>query len=165
MGKSMENLQCHRIYIQHIWRYGSRFLTPISGCSIRVYLILSSWYKNPSKQLETLVSYVIPYCETSPTQIDIWEFAPSHRCRFPDNFLLLWAPARCAWWFDGFAEGRNPWIWKTSHLLRRTSSCWQNFHWFIILIGCWFHPQTLVYHGKAPAVTSWSIISPTAIDI
>ena len=27
MGKSMENLQCHRIYIQHIWRYGSRFLT------------------------------------------------------------------------------------------------------------------------------------------
>ena len=45
MGKSMENLQCHRIYIQHIWRYGSRFLTPISGCSIRVYLILSSWYE------------------------------------------------------------------------------------------------------------------------
>ena len=31
MGKSIEHLQCHRIYIQHIWRYGSRFLTPISG--------------------------------------------------------------------------------------------------------------------------------------
>ncbi len=27
MGKSIEHLQCHRIYIQHIWRYGSRFLT------------------------------------------------------------------------------------------------------------------------------------------
>ena len=27
MGKSIAHLQCHRIYIQHIWRYGSRFLT------------------------------------------------------------------------------------------------------------------------------------------
>ena len=25
MGKSIEHLQCHRIYIQHIWRYGSIF--------------------------------------------------------------------------------------------------------------------------------------------
>ena len=39
-----------------------------------------------------------------------------------------------------------------------------NFHWFIILIGCWFHPQTLGYHGKAPPATSLSIISPTTID-
>ncbi len=39
-----------------------------------------------------------------------------------------------------------------------------NFHWFIIGIGCWFYPQTLVCCWKAPAVTSWSIISPTTID-
>ena len=89
---------------------------------------------------------------------------PSLQVPRPDNFLLLRAPARCAQRFDDLVEGRNPWIWKTSHLLRRTSSCWQNFHWFIILIGCWFHPQTLGYHGKAPPATSLSIISPTTID-
>ena len=39
-----------------------------------------------------------------------------------------------------------------------------NFNWFIIGIGCWFHHQTLVCCWKAPAVTSWCIISPTTID-
>ena len=149
MGKSIEHLQCHRNYIQHIWRYGSRFLTyfgmvtseflnfgrPVGAPALKnhcaytnmrqnVLKVLNTWpisylifliLKPFETKLETLVSYVIPYCETSPTQIDVWEFAPSHRCRFPDNFLLLCAPERCAWWFDGFAEGRNPWIWKTSH--------------------------------------------------
>ena len=41
-----------------------------------------------------------------------------------------------------------------------------NFHWFIILIGCWFHPKHwwIVVLLEGPAVTSWSIISPTQID-
>ena len=38
------------------------------------------------------------------------------------------------------------------------------FHWFIILIGCWFHPQTLICCWKAPPATTWSIISPTTTD-
>ena len=117
-------------------------------------------------KLETLVSYVIPYCETSPTQIDIWEFAPSHRCRFPDNFLLLWAPARCAlviWWF---CWGKKPLdLEKLATHKEDIFLLVANFHWFIIGIGCWFHPQTLDYHvGRLPAVTSWSIISPATID-
>jgi len=78
---------------------------------VLVLKVLKTWpISNPmilmlkplERKVETLFPYVIPYCETSPTQIDIWEFAPSHRCRFPDNFFTPLRPCEVClviWWF------------------------------------------------------------------
>ena len=167
MGKSMENLQCHRIYIQHIWRYGSRFLTPISGCSIRVYLILSSWYKNPKRNETWNLGFI---CDPL-----LWDFTNSDwrlRTRIQPSLQVprqLLTPLRACWevclviWW--FCWGKKPLdLEKLATHKEDIFLLVANFHWFIIGIGCWFYPQTLVCCWKAPAVTSWSIISPTTID-